>query len=99
MNTGVALSRLYVVCLADWGAYQHRYSGGRRESGLVRSYEGSGWPGPDIGVLGDQHGCRASLEKYISDFVETHLAGNTGMVNVETIDGKIIELHLRFSPQ
>jgi hypothetical protein len=31
--------------------------------------------------------------------VETHLAGNTGVVNVETIDGKIIELHLRFSPQ
>jgi hypothetical protein len=37
--------------------------------------------------------------KYIADFVETHLAGYTGMLNVETIDGKIIELHLWFSPQ
>ncbi|GAQ11670.1 hypothetical protein ALT_8991 [Aspergillus lentulus] len=40
-----------------------------------------------------------SLEKYIADFVETHLAGYTGMMNVETIGGKIIEAHLRFSPQ
>jgi hypothetical protein len=31
--------------------------------------------------------------------VETHLAGYTGMLNVETIDGKVIELHLWFSPQ
>ncbi|KAG2027574.1 hypothetical protein GB937_000013 [Aspergillus fischeri] len=40
-----------------------------------------------------------SLEKYIADFVETHLTGYTGMMNVETIGGKIIEAHLRFSPQ
>ncbi|KAH3203255.1 hypothetical protein KXW62_007522 [Aspergillus fumigatus] len=40
-----------------------------------------------------------SLEKYITDFVEPHLAGYTGMMNVETIGGKIIEVHLRFSPQ
>ncbi|EAW23632.1 uncharacterized protein NFIA_023430 [Aspergillus fischeri NRRL 181] len=38
-------------------------------------------------------------EKYIADFVETHLTGYTGMMNVETIGGKIIEAHLRFSPQ
>ncbi|XP_077659947.1 uncharacterized protein AFUA_1G01170 [Aspergillus fumigatus Af293] len=40
-----------------------------------------------------------SLEKYITDLVEPHLAGYTGMMNVETIGGKIIEVHLRFSPQ
>ncbi|PKX89865.1 uncharacterized protein P174DRAFT_464271 [Aspergillus novofumigatus IBT 16806] len=55
-----------------------------------RVYKGSGSP--------DQT-WESSLEKYIADFVETHLAGNTGMLNVKTIDGKIIEVHLRFSPQ
>jgi hypothetical protein len=31
--------------------------------------------------------------------METHLAGYTGMMNVETIGGKVIEVHLWFSPQ
>jgi hypothetical protein len=33
-----------------------------------------------------------SLEKYTADFVETHLAGYLGMLNVETIGGKVIEV-------
>jgi hypothetical protein len=52
-----------------------------------------------MGIVGNQHACRAFAEKYIADFVETHLAGYTGMLNVETIGGSIIEVHLRFSPQ
>jgi hypothetical protein len=87
-----------VVCLADQRPYQHRFRGRRGEGSLVRPYEGS-WAGPDMGIVGNQHACRAFAEKYIADFVETHLAGYTGMLNVETIGGSIIEVHLRFSPQ
>ncbi|KAJ5102241.1 hypothetical protein NUU61_004463 [Penicillium alfredii] len=40
-----------------------------------------------------------SLQYAITNFVETHLATYTGMLNMETIDDKIIEVHLRLSPQ
>ncbi|KAL2856471.1 hypothetical protein BJY01DRAFT_263519 [Aspergillus pseudoustus] len=40
-----------------------------------------------------------SVQAYIATFVKTHLAEYTGMLNMETIGGKIIEIHLRFSPQ
>ena len=40
-----------------------------------------------------------SIETYATSWIERHLAGYTGMVNLETIDGRIIEVHLRFSDQ
>jgi hypothetical protein len=40
-----------------------------------------------------------SIMAYIARFMEQHLTGYTGMANVETIGGKIIEVHLRFSEQ
>ncbi len=39
------------------------------------------------------------ITNYLTKFVETHLAGYTGMLNLETIGGKIIEGHLRFADQ
>ncbi|MDA0785572.1 MAG: hypothetical protein O3B37_04710 [Proteobacteria bacterium] len=42
---------------------------------------------------------RPDLETYIDDWLNANLNGYTGMVNVETIGGRIIEAHLRFSDQ
>ncbi|HEX7417993.1 MAG TPA: hypothetical protein VF315_08070 [Steroidobacteraceae bacterium] len=42
---------------------------------------------------------RAQLERYLRDWVESQLAGYTGMANIETIGGRIIEVHLRFADQ
>jgi hypothetical protein len=39
------------------------------------------------------------LERYCGAWLARHLAGYTGMVNVESIGGRIIEVHLRFSDQ
>ncbi len=39
------------------------------------------------------------IEAYCGDWIARHLRGYTGMVNIETIAGKIIEVHLRFSDQ
>jgi hypothetical protein len=41
----------------------------------------------------------AGLEAYCSAWIEKHLPGYTGMLNLETIDQKIIEAHLRFADQ
>ena len=41
----------------------------------------------------------AELERYCCDWLARNLAGYTGMVNLETIGGYIIEVHLRFSDQ
>jgi hypothetical protein len=39
------------------------------------------------------------IEAYCGAWVRSHLAGYTGMLNLETIGGKIIEAHLRFADQ
>jgi len=39
------------------------------------------------------------LERYCRAWIRAHLPGYTGMVNIETIGGRIIEAHLRFSDQ
>jgi len=39
------------------------------------------------------------LESYCANWIERHLGGYTGMLNVETIGGRIIEMHLRFTDQ
>lgn len=39
------------------------------------------------------------LEQYCGDWIRRHLRGYTGMINIETIGGLIIEAHLRFSDQ
>ena len=41
----------------------------------------------------------AVIEQYCGSWIETHLAGYTGMLNLETIGGWIIEAHLRFADQ
>jgi hypothetical protein len=42
---------------------------------------------------------RPALEGYCGDWVGRHLRGYTGAVNIETIGGRIIEVHLRFADQ
>lgn len=44
-------------------------------------------------------GRRAGLEAYCADWAARRLAGYTGIVNFETIGGRIIEVHLRMSDQ
>ncbi len=41
----------------------------------------------------------ADIEQRCGAWVRTHLAGYTGMLNLETIGGTIIEAHLRFADQ
>jgi hypothetical protein len=41
----------------------------------------------------------AAIETYCGKWLQKHLAGYTGMVNLETIGGTIIEAHLRFADQ
>jgi hypothetical protein len=41
----------------------------------------------------------AGIEDYCGAWLRKYLAGYTGMVNLETIGGKIIEAHLRFADQ
>jgi hypothetical protein len=42
---------------------------------------------------------RPQLERYCRAWIGANLAGYTGMLNIETIGGRIIEAHLRFSDQ
>ena len=42
---------------------------------------------------------RPEVEDYCRGWLEGHLAGYTGMVNLETIGARIIEVHLRFADQ
>jgi hypothetical protein len=39
------------------------------------------------------------VENYCGDWIRQHFAGYTGMLNLETIGGRIIEAHLRFADQ
>jgi hypothetical protein len=41
----------------------------------------------------------AGIEVYCGDWLRGNLAGYTGMLNLETLGGKMIEVHLRFSDQ
>ena len=42
---------------------------------------------------------KTALESYLANWIMRHMAGYTGMMNFETIDGRIIETHLRFADQ
>jgi len=51
----------------------------------------------DYWIVGAER--RVALEVYLTAWIELHLPGYTGMVNVESIDGRIIEAHLRVTDQ
>jgi hypothetical protein len=60
-----------------------------------------GTPGPD-GTFEHwtiEAGARRPLEAYLGEWIGRHLAGYTGMLNLESIDGRIIDAHLRFADQ
>jgi hypothetical protein len=42
---------------------------------------------------------RPILESYCARWIESFMAGYTGMLNIESIDDRIIEVHLRFADQ
>ncbi len=42
---------------------------------------------------------RPAIEQYCGDWLRKHLKGYSGAVNLETIGGNIIEVHLRFADQ
>lgn len=42
---------------------------------------------------------RPEVERYCGEWIARNLSGYTGMVNLETIGARIIEVHLRFSDQ
>ena len=42
---------------------------------------------------------RLELEKYCQDWIKKNLSNYTGLLNLETMGGKILEVHLRFSDQ
>jgi hypothetical protein len=42
---------------------------------------------------------KAALDAYLGAWIEAHLARYTGMVNLESIGGRIIEVHLRVTDQ
>lgn len=44
-------------------------------------------------------GHRPELEAYLAAWISRHLASYTGMLNLETIGGRIIDAHLRFADQ
>lgn len=44
-------------------------------------------------------GSEPELEAYAGEWCRRHLGGYTGMANLETIGGRIIEVHLRFADQ
>jgi hypothetical protein len=44
-------------------------------------------------------GAREQLERSLAHWVARHLSGYTGMLNLETIGGRIIDAHLRFADQ
>ena len=46
-----------------------------------------------------QGGLLPDLEAYFASWVGAHMPGYTGMMNFETIGGRIIEAHLRFADQ
>jgi hypothetical protein len=41
----------------------------------------------------------AAIENYCGGWIRAHMRGYTGMLNIETICGRIIEVHLRFTDQ
>jgi len=42
---------------------------------------------------------KPELERYAGGWIRRHLKGYTGMLNLETVGGRIIEAHLRFADQ
>jgi len=42
---------------------------------------------------------RPEIERYLAAWVRNHMPGYTGMLNIETIGTRIIEVHMRFADQ
>jgi hypothetical protein len=65
----------------------------------IRHSKGVPHPGGTFDYWIVEGGRRPELETYCVRWIQTHLADYTGMVNLESIGGRIIEVHLRFTDQ
>ncbi|HMK87721.1 MAG TPA: hypothetical protein VK437_17280 [Steroidobacteraceae bacterium] len=76
----------------DWAVVQGETSWCRHSLGI-----------PGVGGTFDywvvEAGARPRLERYCREWIREHLSDYTGMINIETIGGRIIEAHLRFADQ
>ncbi len=71
----------------------------RGEPVWCRHAQGMAGPGGTFDYWIIEARSRPTLEQYCKDWIRRNLAGYTGMLNVETIGGYIIEVHLRFADQ
>jgi len=65
----------------------------------VRHSIGLAGPGGTFDYWIIEAGRLPALEDHCAVWIRSHLRGYSGMVNLETIGGKIIEVHLRFADQ
>ncbi|HUY84421.1 MAG TPA: hypothetical protein VMU86_07580, partial [Steroidobacteraceae bacterium] len=65
----------------------------------LRHAVGSPGPGGTFDHWVVEAALRAPLASYCRSWIAAHLAGFTGMLNLETIGDRIIEAHLRFADQ
>ena len=81
-------------------AHQQRLGGGARRDGVVPAHARHSRAWPAHSIIGSyRRGTRRGLERYCRDWIRANLPDYTGMVNIETIGGRIIEAHLRFADQ
>ena len=92
--------RTLLVHAADRCACQHRCGAGGRRTALVAAHHGRHADRAARSIIGSStpKRCRRSRTGAAHGRAR-HLRGYTGMVNFETIGGRIIEAHLRFADQ
>jgi len=71
----------------------------RGETHWCRHTQGIPGPGGTFDYWIIEPGSRPTLEDYSRDWIRRHLPDYTGMLNIETIGGYIIEAHLRLTDQ
>jgi len=71
----------------------------RGEPRWCRHTRGIPEPGGTFDYWIIEPGARPGLERYSCEWIAHFLPDYTGMLNIETIGGRIIEVHLRFSDQ
>ena len=92
--------RAFLVHAADRAACQHRRRHGGRRAALVAPRHRRHRPRRHLRLLAHPRRSDAGRSRTgAAPGPRKHLAGYTGMVNFETIGGRIIEAHLRFADQ
>ena len=85
-------ARRAATCRPTW-----RCSTGIRSGGATRPANRAWKARSTTGRFTPRHD--SAIEQHCGAWIEKHFAGYTGMLNLETIGGRIIEAHLRFADQ